>query len=780
MSTVIKLSVHQLVDFLLRKGDIDSRVFNRSTMTEGSNLHAQYQAKQNDNYYAEYPLKTSIFIDDTEFQIEGRADGIIKKNEKHYIIDEIKTTISDLDEFYNENEEWHLGQAKLYAFMFAKEQDLSSIDIQLTYIRQGEKKGKKIVKYSFYFSELDQYVMSLCEDYLDFYRILSSLVNDRNRSLEKLTFPFDKFRNGQKELAKYCYSVSKNGGNLFVEAPTGIGKTMSVLFPFCKSLLNDQQSKIFYLTAKNSGKESAHDAINIINSLGGKLSSIVVTAKDKICFCNDKSCNPDECPYAKGYYSKIGAILRYCLLNFKDFNYEKIVEIANEYYVCPFELELDISLYMDVIICDYNYMYDPISYMHRYFDEDSSHYFALIDEAHNLVDRSKDMYSASIKEEEYKSAKKSVRHSSNRRLKNALTKVTKIFNKIKDENNDGETIVKCFDDELIKGLIRFTETIQDLNKNEHNEITKELLDFYLSVLRFTKIYELFSDNFLCYFFKKEKLIDINLICLDASNFIRNLSNRIKSSVYFSATLSPIDYYVDTLGGDKQNDPILMLPSPFSPENFALLVAPKVSVKYKNRNSTYSVVAEYIKAFVNKKKGNYIVYLPSYEYLDSLKNHIDIDADIYYQDRDMDDLQKEEFISRFISNPKRTCIGFAIIGGSFSEGINLVSDRLIGAVVVGIGMPKINFQSDQVAKYYDSIGLNGKDYAYLYPGMNKVMQAVGRVIRSETDKGAVLLIDERYTINQYRNLFKKEWSNYEIVLSTQEVEEYLDTFYHKAN
>lgn len=775
----LNLSVHQLVDFVLRSGDIDNRVFNRSSMNEGTLLHALYQSKQNDNYLSEIPLEVTLNVDDIEIHIEGRADGIIKKSKKKYVIDEIKTTVADLETFYKDNEAWHLGQAELYGFMFAKQNKLEDIELRLTYISQKKHSDKLIKNYFYSYLELEQKVIGYIEEYLEFYHIILTIQKERDESLKNVTFPFKNFRKGQKELSKYSYVIASKGGELFVEAPTGIGKTMSTLFPAIKSLEKDELAKIFYLTAKASGKENAHLACKIIMDKGAKLTSIIITAKDKICFCKGKGCNPDECPYTKGYFSKIGSILKYALLTYHDFDLKTITDLAYQYEVCPFELELDLSLYSDIIICDYNYLFDPISYMKRYFDEDSSHYLALIDEAHNLVDRSRDMYSEIIKEEDFRDAKKSVKTSSHRPLKNALAKLTKYFNIQHDLHEIKSYQVDSLPEDMIKALTRFNEAMLDINKNYHDEVSKELLDFYLNVNRFLKIYEISNDSFLFNIKMERKNMNIEMYCLDASSYLKAIVNRLKGAIFFSATLTPIDYYIETLGG-KKDVPVLKLDSPFPSENFLMLVAPKISVKYKNRQGTYFEVAEYIRRFILNKIGNYIVFFPSYEYLETIIPLLTVfhkEFDIIKQEKDMSEEDKLNFINSFEPSPKKSKLGLAILGGSFSEGIDLVSDRLIGVVVVGIGMPKINFVSDQISNYYDAKGLNGKNYAYIYPGMNKVMQAVGRLIRSEDDKGTVLLIDERYMTNQYQDLFKKEWSNYQVVLSNDEVDEAISSFYN---
>ena len=777
MDKSLRLSVHQLVDFLLRSGDIDNRVFNRSSMNEGSRLHSVYQSKQSANYMSEYPLAVSLTVDEIDILLEGRADGIIKRSDGSYVIDEIKTTVEELKIFHDDNLEWHLGQAKCYAYMFAKLNDLDFIGIKLTYIRQGKEKEQFIDTYVFNYLELEQFVIDLINQYLEFYNIIFNKIETRNKSIESLAFPFDKYRPGQRELAKYSYAASKKRKRLFVEAPTGIGKTMSTLFPFVKSLKDDEKSKIFYLTAKTSGKEAAHQAIKILKEKGLSLSDIIITAKDKICFCKGSACNPEECPYTKGYYDKIQTVLRYSLLNYDDFDLSLITQIAYDNQICPFEYELDLSLFMDVIVCDYNYMFDPISYMKRYFDEDSSHFLALVDEAHNLIDRSRDMYSASLSYQSFKDARKSVRHSKLHKLKLAMSKMNKMFKEYL-ENEDGNHIVDEFNDYTNKTISSFITTMQDINKNENKEMTKDLLAFYLEVNRFSKMLEFVSDNYLVFYEKEKDNVTLRINCLDASRFLNASLSSIKSAVLFSATLSPMDYYINTLGG-KSTDANIVLPSPFPKENLKIIIAPNISIRYKNRDASYQKVADYIEAFVRNKVGNYFVFLPSYEYLHNLMPYINIkDALIYEQNQEMSDEEKEIFLQNFKPSPEVTSIAFVVVGGAFGEGIDLVSDRLIGAVIVGIGMPRINFISDQIAKYYDAIGYSGYDYAYLNPGMNKIMQALGRVIRSEDDKGAVLLIDERYLLNEYRDSFKAEWREYEVVFKKEEMDTILKDFFKK--
>ena len=776
MVKTLELSIHQLVDVLLRKGDIDNRVFNHSSMQEGTLIHALYQSKQGDDYISEYPLKDTLVVDGVAVTIQGRADGIIAKD-NNYTIDEIKTTIIDLKKFRDENLEWHLGQAKCYAYIFAKERNLQIISVKLTYIKQGNIAEKLFEDYTFFYEDLEQYVYSLISEYISFYNIIFRAIEKRNETIETLEFPFKKYRQGQRELAKYSYSIAKNGGNLFVEAPTGIGKTMSTLFPFIKALKDDEKSKIFYLTAKNSGKMNAHHAIKILKENGLSLTNILITAKDKICFCKDRACNPDECPFARGYYNKIKDVIKETLLSFDDLDLETISLMAKKYEICPFEFELDLSLFSDVIICDYNYLFDPISYMKRYFDEDSSHYLALVDEAHNLVSRSRDMYSASLNNQVFLEAKQSLKGTKNKKIKTMISKMGKLFKQY-EELEEGEHEFSDISLLDFRAIESFVNSYQEVSKVDNEDITKELTKLYLEVNRFKRISELYSDNYVFYI-KKDEKITLNYFCLDASKYLKAILNRIKGAVLFSATLSPIEYYIDLLGGDKEKNPSLLLDSPFPRENLKILVAPKISIKYKNREKTYESVANYIKDFILEKIGNYFVYLPSYEYQEKLLDYLKLPegVELHVQKKEMTDFEKEEFLDYFKENPNKTHLALAITGGAFGEGIDLVSDRLIGLIVVGIGLSKINYESNKIVEYFKEKDLNGYDYAYIYPGMNKIMQAVGRLIRSEEDKGVALLIDERYMTREYQRLFNSEWRDYEVVVSNEDMIKSLQKFYN---
>lgn len=776
MKKLLTLSVHQLVDFLLRTGDIDNRIYNQATMNEGTLIHSLYQSKQGKHYLSEFQLLEHFEVEDFEVVLEGRADGIIDKGNTA-IIDEIKSTVVPLEEYYEEQKEWHLGQAKCYALMYAHVKHYDSISIQLTYIHQVDK--TRLVKtFDYLTSELEVEIKNLIKDYLEFFNIIYNKKIERNESAKTIEFPYSEFRKGQKELAKYTYAIAQKGGTLFAEAPTGIGKTISTLYPCIKSFAKGQNEKIFYLTAKNSGKEMAFNASNLLIENGLKASAISILAKDKICFCPGKACNPDECPFAKGYYSKIRQILKETILTENILSSETIIDIAKHNAICPFEFSLDLSLYSDIIVCDYNYFFDPIVYLKRFFDNDASNMLVLVDEAHNLVERGRSMYSASFDSFKFKQIKHSLRHFEHKKFKSAQTRLGKIF-QLFDDFPIGNTVIPMLQNKDLSAIENYLLACNDVNKNHHDVVSDEFTDFYLDLNKFIKLLQFYDETFSLYVTKKDnKDCQINLFCINPSEHLRRTFNQVKGKVIFSATLSPTKYYMDMIGGDETM-PFLSLQSPFDKNNLKVLVAPKISIRYKNRTKTIEEVAGYIKELISYKTGNYFIYVPSYEYLESLTPLLKSEEfELLVQEKDMSEDEKAEFLSCFVDKPSKTMLGVAVIGGAFSEGIDLIGERMVGVVVVGVGMPQICFERNLIRDYFDRIENKGYEYSYVSPGINKVMQAMGRVIRSETDKGVVLLIDDRYLTEEYRNIFKSTYSQYEVVTCKEDIKEQVEKFWNK--
>lgn len=767
------VSVHELVDFLLRKGDIDTRVYNFETMQMGSKIHSSYQSKQGKKYLSEVPLKTAFSLDKGTIVLEGRADGIILGGE-YPIVDEIKSTVSQLNEFYEKQKEWHLGQAGCYAYMYAKENNLEKMGIKLTYISQ-ETNERMVKDFSFTFEELEENVTSLVNRYLDFLSYLKGKDNRRNESIKALSFPYATYRKGQKAMMKNVYEAIDKKETLFMEAPTGIGKTISALYPSLKAISQGKGDKIFYLTAKTTGRESAYDALTKLYEKGLIARDSILKAKDKMCPSLGKSCNPDECKYAKGYYDKIGLVRDIALRSEERFSSDYVEFLGEKYEICPFELSLDLSLYSDVIICDYNYLFDPIVYLDRYFGDQikEREHIALIDESHNMIDRAKDMYSSTISTKMVKDAKASIKKIKSNGLKSALTK---LFNYLDGSVEEGIATLSSFPEELTKRI----DSIKRAEKKAKDEKTftssKCYDDLSKELHRLSVLSEGYTSSAAFYFERINKDVYFHFANLDPSPYIASTLSKLKSSIFFSATLSPISFYKESIEGHTNSKSVLF-DSPFDHNNMSLTIVPNVSVRYKDRESSYRIVAEYLERFVNKKVGNYFIYFPSYEYLNKIRETLSFEnADVYVQERKMKDEEKKDFLSFFKPNPTKTAIGLLVLGGAFGEGVDLIGDRLSGVAIVGIGMPTIGFERNLIKEHFNEKGESGFSFAYLYPGMNRVMQALGRLIRSESDKGAALLIDDRYLNRDYREVYGRLYPTYSVAYSVSEMEEILDRFY----
>ena len=773
----LSLSVHELVDFLLRKGDIDNRVYNDETMAFGTKIHASFQKKQGKEYLSEVPLSERFSRPLGTIILEGRADGIIEGGE-YPIVDEIKSTVAPIYSFYETQNEWHFGQAYCYALMYAHERKLKKMGVRITYISQID--GKELRKeVALDVVELEEKVYGFLDRYLFFYQSVLEHEERFKTSAKAISFPYPAFRIGQREMAKYIYSVCLDEGTFFCEAPTGIGKTMSALYPAIKALGNSKKKKIFYLTAKSTGRESAFHALSLLEKKGLYFRDSFLRAKDKMCLSPLKACNPDECPFAKDYYEKLRNVIKTELLACHHFSYEYVIEIATKNKICPFELQLDLSLFSDIIVCDFNYFFDPFVYLDRYFGPEahSSDFIILIDEAHNLVNRASDMYSASLSLSMVKKVKKDITPKKLVALKRSLTKLEKFFKEenasLKEEYTEYDVIPKALKSAFnsIEDHRKDLMTQKDVFLRGNGENYKE---FSREIYRLTKLLEQYDQNSLL-FFKKGDDPFFSLQCLNPSPYLRGSLDKVKSKAIFSATLSPIDFYMDEINNEKA--PYLLLDSPFPKDNFSLLIAPMVSTRFKDRDKTMDIVANYLKAFVDAKIGNYFLYFPSYDYLLSIKDKLSFEhAAVFVQEKNMSEDERIIFLKQFQPNPTHTSVGIVTINGVFSEGVDLVGSRLEGVAVVGIGLPTISFERNKIKEYFDAKEKNGFEFAYMDPGINRVMQAVGRLIRSETDKGIALLIDDRYLCHEYHEIFSRRYPNYHVVTSSREVEEQCKNIY----
>lgn len=775
MYNKIKVSVRNLVEFVLRSGDIDNSFMSMSRAVDGTKAHQKVQKSYGLEYNPEVTLKHSINYDIFTIELQGRADGIINLPDQ-IIVDEIKSTTKDLDDISEDFNELHWAQAKCYGYIYCLQNNLDSINVQLTYFHI-ESEEKKIFLRKYSLVELERFFYFLIDKYTEWASVTFFWGETRNNSIKDLIFPFESYRRGQREFAVAAYKTIKEGKNLFGQAPTGIGKTMSTLFPAIKSIGEEITSKIFYLTAKTITREVPINSMGLMTKNGLRMKTIAITAKDKICLNDEVKCNPRDCSYAKGHYDRVNKAIMDIFGNEDLMTRDVILSYAEKHNVCPFEFTLDISLWADVIICDYNYAFDPQVYLKRFFEGSLEDYVFLVDEAHNLVDRSREMFSTQINKSSFLELR-NVFKDDYKSIYNGLTKINTILNRIKKELDiDKEYYQKEEITDLyypIKKLITVLEPwlIEEKNHEEYEKV----LELYFNIITFNKISDFYDNHYVTSINIESKDLILKLYCVDPSYLLKEALTRAKASILFSATLTPIDYYMDLLGGDIE-DYNIKLSSPFPRENLCLMVGNTISTKYKDRENTYLNIVEYIEEFVSVKRGNYFVFFPSYIYMNRVYEIIidrNPELNVAIQDSFMNEIEREEFLSKF--DNENNLIAFAVMGGIFSEGIDLTGDKLIGSVIVGVGLPQICFERNIIKDYFNHNGEEGYEYAYTYPGMNKVLQASGRVIRSPYDRGAILLIDDRYGINKYKSLFPKEWIRYKSIRSKNEIRNELYKFW----
>jgi DNA excision repair protein ERCC-2 len=742
------LSVHELVDFVLHSGDLDTRIFNLETMTRGTQIHAFYQAKQNDKYLAEYALEYTFEYENHLITLQGRVDGVIV-NGSEVTIEEIKSANTDIDNFFENNEAWHLGQAKCYALMYALRFNLDVIDIQLTYISQIDER-KMMKRYTFTREELQSDVFSYFGEYLAFFYQVEKYEKRRTKRLKALNFPYKEVRSSQKVMMEQVEHALEHEHKIFLNAPTGSGKTMAVLYPSLKVLAEKTNTKIFYLTAKGSGKAQAENALRVVREKA-LVKSTTVSAKEKMCLNDKVACNPDECPYAVNYYGKIRNALLDAFKSRDEYNTEIVTEYAKKHELCPFEFQLDLTLLSDVIIADYNYLFDPFVYLRRFFDSKRGNYIALVDEAHNLPRRVSDNYSLVLDFTPFYSFRKVLKGAEHKKIRRIINRIVKDLDEYKEGIiSEYETITE-FPHELRSSLDRFLVVGSEYMQEQGNNLAEGFSDFFFDVNKFIKILDLADEDFILYteidearkFFPK-----FFIKCLSGAKFINEFLKVIDHAIFFSATLAPAPYFKTMLSID---DDIHQIPNPFSREQLLIMVDGSTSLYYKDREQTLSVVAEKIRAAISVNTGNYIVYTPSFMYLENLEQELrnSEDYDLIVQRPSMSDIEKEKYLETFKLSPTKTTLGLAVLGGSFSEGVDLVSDRLSGVIILGVGYPPPSFEKELEKDYFENKLNDGISYAYVYPALNKILQTMGRVIRSEKDYGFILLMDKRYNYSPYR-------------------------------
>lgn len=787
----VRISVRSLVEFILREGDIDNRSavgLDKDAMLMGGKLHRKIQRSMGPEYHAEVSMKMLIPCGEFQIQIEGRADGIIIKEHKDkkgrgknpdgepdVAVDEIKGVLKELTHI-ERPVNVHLAQAKCYAYIYAEQHGLDRIGVQMTYCNLDTEDIRRFTEV-YTRQELKEWFEDLVRQYEKWARFQIEWKKERDSSIRGLGFPFA-YRAGQRDVAAAVYRTILRKKKLFIQAPTGVGKTISTVFPAVKAIGEGLAEKIFYLTAKTITRTVAEQAFRTLQDQGLRMKVITLTAKEKICFCEEAVCNPDACPYAKGHYDRVNDAVFDMIASGNEINRSAVEEQARKYKVCPFELSLDISTWTDAVICDYNYVFDPTAHLKRFFSEGSNgDYIFLIDEAHNLVERGREMYSASLYKEDLLEVKRAVRIDSPV-LASKLESVNKLFLALKRECED-YTILDSVSHIALKLMNLLSEMENFLERLPDDDKREQVMDLYFQIRSFVNIHDNMDENYVVYCeLEKTGRFVIKLFCVNPAVNLQSYLEYGVSTVFFSATLLPIHYYKKLLSVET-DDYAIYAETSFAKENRLLLMGTDVSTRYTMRSANmYERIARYIASAAEGKKGNYMAFFPSYkvmrEVYDCFREQAE-EIESVIQSQNMSESEREEFLSLFEAEREKSLVGFCVMGGIFSEGIDLTEDRLIGAVIVGTGLPQVCNDREIVRKYFEQHGMPGFDYAYLFPGMNKVLQSAGRVIRTEKDRGMILLLDDRFQQRQYRETFPREWQGIR-TCSADSLPGYLEEFW----
>ncbi|MFP6808949.1 MAG: ATP-dependent DNA helicase [Pseudomonadales bacterium] len=773
-SNVHRISVGELSRFWQR-GDINFRFTGRSSAIEGIRGHQYVQKKRGEDYISEKTVSLTIERSGFVLEILGRVDGYLP-NANPVTVEEIKTLRMSPDDLPESVKEIHLAQLKIYGFILSELENIDSLSLRLCYFDLDEK-SEHWIEDQHSAEDLKIFFRTTIDRYLKWLDLKQKWQQLRDQSIESSAFPYGKYRDGQRDMAVATYRSIVDGEQLVLQAPTGIGKTMATIFPAMKAMRAAAYDKLFYLSAKTSGQRMAEDSIAVINDSGVRFKSLTITAKDKVCFNPGSPCDPDHCEFSRGYYDRLEAGTSAALDAGDQLDRHAIEVIAKTHTLCPFEFSLDLARSVDLIICDYNYVFDPVVYLRRFFDDNGGKYSLLIDEAHNLVDRGRDMYSATLIKDDFLALRRKLK-SQSPILARMLARVNAVILSMRGDQKDelesqNFLVLPEVPARFITSLKNFCEHAEILLKDKGTSAYQEdLLKLYFDCLRFNRTAEQADENYAVLLIKEGKHTFVKLFCIDPATRLAEGFSRMASSVCFSATMKPQDYFQRLLGLDAEAR-WYQLRSPFNAQRQGVFVVPYISTNYRERDGSIDDLVQVIDKVVNNKPGNYLIFFPSHAYLQSVYQKFKAGSPqvkTIVQDRYMAEDDRTAFLNSFQEGSEIT--GFAVMGGVFSEGVDLKGKRLIGVVIAGVGLPQIGIERDLIRNYWSD---DGFEFAYQFPGMNKVLQTAGRVIRDVEDRGIICLVDRRFAENRYKRLFPEEWQIRK-VNSPEELEAKLDAFW----
>lgn len=753
----MKVAVTELAHFIHRRGDIHFRYDRYVAPSDGIKAQRKLQSSRAEGYSREVALSLDV-EGEPAITVSGRADGVDLTGAVP-MIEEIKATRTDLDALHAHGGSAHWAQALIYGYLYAREHGCDHMCVRLIYVHIDtleERVHERVCD----IDTLQRFFDDTVNEYRRWAAKEAARAGERDRALAALEFPQRQYRAGQRRLAEAVYRAVQVGGTLLAEAPTGIGKTLGTLFPALKALGRGRAQRILFLTAKGTGAGAAKRTLDTLREGARPLRWVELTAKAKICFNPDRACDPDQCSYARGYYDRVRPALE-TLLERGRLCRDTVAEAARAYHVCPFELSLEASRWCDVVVADVNYVFDPIVTVLR-LREVLSESVLLIDEAHHLPERGREMFSAELSEAQIGQAQTGA----DAELGKAVMQLRGCLREL--GSADPPEALAQPPSALMASVVRFNRQLEHLWER-HGTADASLTELGRATWRFERSLEWFAPERFSCVVGADGGARVRLHCIDPAPMLGKRIAEAGASVLFSATLAPLDYFRAEL--DIGEAPALQLASPFPADNLCALMVTDVSTRWRERAASIHRVATLIGDVARMRAGNYLVFFPSYAYLGAAREELarvfpELEVDV--EKPGMDANERVEFLGRFETGRTRPRVALAVMAGSFGESIDLAGERLIGVIVVGVGLPPPSVERDLLQWHHrarrgeSAVGrADGYDVAYRYPGIVRVLQNAGRLIRSDADRGVLVLVDSRYRWRQYRSLLPEHWQVKEV-------------------
>ncbi|KAF1054262.1 MAG: putative ATP-dependent helicase DinG [Stenotrophomonas maltophilia] len=741
-----RVAVRALCEFTAKVGDLDLRFTPSPTAQEGMAGHATVVGRRGPEYVSELPLAGQW----SRLLVSGRADGYDPLGN---CLEEIKTHRGDISRIPDNHRQLHWAQVKVYGWLLCDLQGLPAIDLAVVYFNVVTQK-ENVFRERFSAEQLRAFFELQCQRFIAWADQEVAHRAARDQSLGGLRFPYAEFRHGQRQLAESVYRAARDGHHLMAQATTGIGKTLGTLFPQLKAMPGQALDRLFFLSAKTPGRRLALEALGSLRQASPELELRVLEhmARDKACEHPDKACHGESCPLAKGFYDRLPAA-REAALAGAWLDQARVREVALAHAICPYYLSQELSRWADVVVCDYNYYFDMSALLYALSVLNDWRVALLVDEAHNLVERGRGMYSASLDQDEFRQVRKLAPTG----LKGALERVNRHWNQLHRDQQEEYQVYPLAPDLFLLALQKAVSAITDHLTDQPAGNTSELLSFYLDAMAFCRLAEDFGDHSLFDITRfSEQHSSLSLRNVVPAPFLAPRFEAAHSCTLFSATLSPAHYYRDLLGLPVDT-PWLDVESPFRAEQLQVRVVRNLSTRYQHREDSVEPICALLARQFHERPGNYLAFFSSYAYLEQVRERFaeaQPGIPLWVQARNMDESAREGFLHQFRVGGHG--IGFAVLGGAFGEGIDLPGERLIGAFVATLGLPQINPVNEQIRQRMQALFGDGYDYTYLFPGLQKVVQAAGRVIRTQQDEGVVWLMDDRFGQAQVRQLFPRWW------------------------